>query len=122
MNEKYDVGHEYHELIRQVEAGKKYRHAFVIALVVAVALAISVVALWWRFESKPSAAVAQQGMPATETSNMTTSSSDGGSNANSTTAAQNESPLNPIQLSPQRIHSIGIQIGQVQSKTVIDEL
>ena len=122
MNEKYDIGHEHHELIRQVEAGKRYRHAFVITLVVAVALAISVVALWWRFESKPSAAVAQQGMPATETSNVTASSSDGGSSANSTTAAQNEIPLNPIQLSPQRMQSIGIQIGQVQSKAVSDEL
>jgi Cu(I)/Ag(I) efflux system membrane fusion protein/cobalt-zinc-cadmium efflux system membrane fusion protein len=30
--------------------------------------------------------------------------------------------LNPIQLSPQRMQSIGIQIGQVQSKAVSDEL
>jgi len=36
--------------------------------------------------------------------------------------AQPEAPLNPIQLSPQRMQSIGIQVGQVQSKAVSDEL
>jgi len=50
---------------------------------------------------------------------MAASSSEG---SGGTTPAQSETPLNPIQLSPQRMQSIGVQIGKVQSKIVSDEL
>src|SRR5438105_4713418 len=119
MTENYDIGHKYHELIRQVEASKRYRRAFAVTLVIAVALAVSVAALWWRFRTKPSA-TARQGAPAMEMPGMPASSSDGGQSA--AMPAQTETPLNPIQLSPQRMQSIGIQIGQVQCKAVSDEL
>ncbi len=119
MIENYDVGHEYHELVRQVEASKKYRRAFVVTLVIAIVLALSVAALWWRFGTKRTAAP-QQGTPAMEISGTPASSSDSGQSVE--IPAQTETPLNAIQLSPQRMQSIGIQIGQVQSKAVSDDL
>ena len=119
MTENYDVGHEYHELVRQVEASKKYRRAFVVTLVIAIVLALSVAALWWRFGTKRTAAP-QQGTPAMEISGTPASSSDSGQSVE--IPAQTETPLNAIQLSPQRMQSIGIQIGQVQSKAVSDDL
>jgi RND family efflux transporter MFP subunit len=122
MNENYDIEHEYHELTRQVEASKKYRRAFVITLFVAIVLALSVAALWWRFGTKPSTAGAQQGTPATETSSMGASSSESGSSATSATPAQNESPLAPIQLSPERMQSIGVTFGTVEMGAIAEEI
>jgi RND family efflux transporter MFP subunit len=121
MNQNYDLGHEYHELIRQVEASKKYRRAFVITLFAALVLALGVIALWWRLRAKPITAQ-KQGTAAMDTSSMPASSAGNGSGGTSEMPAQPEAPLNPIQLSPQRMQSIGIQVGQVQSKAVSDEL
>jgi RND family efflux transporter MFP subunit len=117
MNQNNDIGNEYQDLIRQVEAGRKYRRAFVLALGAAIILAAGIVGMWWRLSMKSTAAEQQSssGMP-----NMPASSSEGGSGG--TTPAQSETPLNPIQLSPQRMQSIGVQIGTVQSKIVSDEL
>jgi RND family efflux transporter MFP subunit len=118
MTENYEVGHEYRELIRQVEASKKYRRAFVVTLVIAIALALSVAALWWRFGNIPNVAT-RQGM---EMSGTPGASSEGAAGRSTEMPAQTETPLNPIQISPQRMQSIGIQIGQVQSKAVSDDL
>jgi len=117
MNQNHDIGNEYQDLIRQVQAGRKYRRAFVLALGAAIILAVGTVGLWWRLSMKSTAAEQQSssGMP-----NMPASSSEDGSGG--TTPAQSETPLNPIQLSPQRMQSIGVQIGTVQSKVVSDEL
>jgi len=40
MNQKYDSGHDYQDLIRQVEATRKYPRAFAITLVAAIVLAV----------------------------------------------------------------------------------
>ena len=121
MNENYDTGHEYHELIHQVEASKKYRRAFVITLFAALLLALGVIVLWWRLRTKPHEAQ-QQGTAAMETSSMPAPTAENRAGGTTEGSAQLETPLNPIQLSPQRMQSIGIQIGQVQSKAVSDEL
>jgi len=117
MNQNHDIGHEYQDLIRQVQAGRKYRRAFVLALGAAIIFALGIVELWWRLSMKSSAAEQQSSSGMT---NMPASSSEGGSGG--TMAMQSEAPLNPIQLSPQRMQSIGVQIGKVQSKIVSDEL
>jgi Cu(I)/Ag(I) efflux system membrane fusion protein/cobalt-zinc-cadmium efflux system membrane fusion protein len=119
MNQNYDLGHEYQELIRQVEASKRYRRAFVITLVAAVVLALGLIAAWWRLRAK---LMTPQNTAAINTSSMPASSAQNGSEGTSDMPAQPEARLNPIQLSPQRMQSIGIQIGQVQSKAVSDEL
>jgi Cu(I)/Ag(I) efflux system membrane fusion protein/cobalt-zinc-cadmium efflux system membrane fusion protein len=121
MNQNYDTGHEYHELIRHIEASKKYRRAFAVTLVAALVLAVGVIALWWRLRAKP-IAVQQQGTAAMEASSMPASSTQNEPSGTSEMPAPPEAPLNPILLSPQRMQSIGIQVGQVQSKAVSDEL
>ncbi|HLZ43700.1 MAG TPA: hypothetical protein VKQ11_22220, partial [Candidatus Sulfotelmatobacter sp.] len=117
MNQNHDIGNEYQDLIRQVEAGRKYRRAFVLALGAAIIFAAGIVGLWWRLSMKSTAAEQQSSgrMP-----NMPASSSEGGSGG--AIPAHSETPLNPIQLSPQRMQSIGVQIGKVQSKIVSDDL
>jgi Cu(I)/Ag(I) efflux system membrane fusion protein/cobalt-zinc-cadmium efflux system membrane fusion protein len=119
MNQNYDLGHEYQELIRQVEASKRYRRAFVITLVAAVVLALGLIAAWGRLRAK---LMTPQNTAAMDTSSMPASSAQNGSEGTSDMPAQPEARLNPIQLSPQRMQSIGIQVGQVQSKAVSDEL
>src|SRR5262245_49742828 len=121
MNQNHDIGQEYQELIHQVKISRKYRRAFVVTLCAAVVLAFAVLALWWRTRTRP-AAINTQSTGTTETSDMSTSTPESGSGGRTEMPAQSETPLNPIQLSPQRMQSIGIQIGQVQSKTVSDEL
>lgn len=122
MNPNHDIGHEYQELMRQVEASRKYRRAFVITLSIAIVLALVAAGLWWRMHTKPPIG-GQQGAGAMEMPSAPAPSSGNEPGAGGTeTPAQAEMPLNPIQLSPQRMQSIGIQIGQVQSKAVNDEL
>jgi len=40
MNQNHDIGHEYQDLIRQVQAGRKYRRAFVLALGAVIILSL----------------------------------------------------------------------------------
>ena len=120
MNQNHDIGHENQVLIRQVAASQKYRRAFLITLCAAVVLAIAIAGLWWRTREK-SGGVGQQGTGAMEMSGAFSSSSETRQSGSTETPAQPEIPLNPIQLSPQRMQSIDIQIGQVQSKTASDE-
>lgn len=122
MNSNHDIGQEYQQLVHQAEAGKKYRLAFALALTAAIVLALVVAGLWWRIHTKTTEAV-QQGPGAMEMPSTPSPSS--GSEQNGSTSeppTQAEMPLSPIQLSPQRMQSIGVQIGQVQSKVVSDEL
>src|SRR5229473_2554463 len=73
----------------------KYRRAFWIAATGAVALAIVASVLWWRLSHAGTTS---------QTGNM------------------QETPLAPIQLTPQRMQSIGIVLGRVESKHVSSDL
>ena len=121
MNPNHDIGHEHQELKRQVETSRRYRRAFLITLSVAIVLALVAGGLWWRMHRR-STSVAEKGAGAMEM--PSTSAQMSGTELGGATKAPalGETPLNPIQLSPQRMQSIGIQIGQVQSKPVNDEL
>lgn len=121
MNPNHDIGRKYPaDLMRQAEASQKYRRAFVITLCAAVVLALAVTGLWWRTRAK-SRHVAQQATGSMEMASTPSTTSGGGQSGTAETPVQPETPLNPIQLSPQRMQSIGVQIGQVQSKAVSDE-
>src|SRR5437870_2430409 len=105
-----------------------YRRAFWIALFSTIALAIVASVLWWRLSHSaagpPSGASSAsdpiQGMAQTSSANA--SDSDPGSAAETQTGNMPEIPLAPIQLTPQRMQSIGIVLGKVESKTVNSEL
>jgi len=105
-----------------------YRRAFWIAVSTTVVLAIVVAVLWWRLShgvasSQPSNSSATE---STKTMAQTSSANASGSEprvaGDSQAGNMQETPLSPIQLTPQRMQSIGIVLGKVESKPVNTEL
>jgi RND family efflux transporter MFP subunit len=103
---------------------RKYRRAFGIALVAAVTLAIISAVLWWRLNTKTLVADQQPMTPQSEAGTRSAPSTMPGmsSGETATPAPQAEAQLQPIQLPPQRMQSIGVQIGKVESKAVNEEI
>ncbi len=105
-----------------------YRRAFWIALATTVVLAIVASVLWWRLShprtasqaGNSSASESMEGMAQTASANA--SDPEPGSAGETQTGNMQETPLAPIQLTPQRMQSIGIVLGKVESKPVNSEL
>jgi Cu(I)/Ag(I) efflux system membrane fusion protein/cobalt-zinc-cadmium efflux system membrane fusion protein len=103
-----------------------YRRAFWIAVTTTIALAIVASALWWRLihsgaASQPGKDSASEPMEAmAQTSSA--SESQPGSAGEMQMSNMQEAPRAPIQLTPQRMQSIGIVLGKVESKPVNSEL
>jgi RND family efflux transporter MFP subunit len=93
---------------------KSYRTAFFVA-VIANALLLAVLAgFWWRRSSST---------PKTGTQPEAAASASGSIEAPTTSApTASETPLVPVQISPQRLQSIGVKIGTVQLKSIEDEI
>jgi RND family efflux transporter MFP subunit len=103
-----------------------YRQAFWIAVTTTVVLAIVASILWWRLShagtaSKTGDTSASESMEAMAHPSSANSS---GSEPGADPQAGNmlETPLVPIQLTPQRMQSIGMVVGKVESKPVNTEL
>ena len=102
---------------------KNYRRAFWIALSAVVVLAVAVSVLWWRLGHAAARSQPSESMQAAaQTSLVNPSDSEPGSAGNGQTSNMQETPLAPIQLTPQRMQSIGIVLGKVESKPVNSEL
>jgi len=105
-----------------------YRRAFWIALTTTIVLAIVASVLWWRLSyagaaSQPANSSASEPMkPMEQTSSANASGSEPGSAGDSQAGNMQETPLAPIQLTPQRMQSIGVVLGKVESKPVNTEL
>jgi RND family efflux transporter MFP subunit len=105
-----------------------YRRAFWIAATATVVLVIVAGVLWWRLNhagtaSQPGNNAASQSMdPMAQTSSANTSDAGPGPAGQAQTGNMQEMPLAPIQLTPQRMQSIGIVLGKVESKSVNSEL
>src|SRR5882762_2903457 len=105
-----------------------YHRAFWIALTTTIVLAIVASVLWWRLShtrtaSQPIATSTSESMEAMpQTSSANTSGSEPGSAGDPQAGNMQEMPLAPIQLTPQRMQSIGIVLGKVESKPVSSEL
>lgn len=102
-----------------------YRRAFWIAAVAAITLAVVASVLWWRLSHAGAMTQPANGSrTAAPTEDMPANVSD--SEHSSTAEMQNankaESPLAPIQLTPQRMQSIGMVLGKVELKAVSSEL
>jgi Cu(I)/Ag(I) efflux system membrane fusion protein/cobalt-zinc-cadmium efflux system membrane fusion protein len=87
-----------------------YRKPFFLVLVINVVLLVGVGVAWWHFRRSTSA-VSEQPAPA-----------DTASTSNATPEAQRDTQLAPIQLTPQRMQSIGVQFGKAAYKNVNDEI
>jgi Cu(I)/Ag(I) efflux system membrane fusion protein/cobalt-zinc-cadmium efflux system membrane fusion protein len=105
-----------------------YRRAFWIALTTTVVFAIVASVLWWRLShagaaSQPGTSSASESMEAmAQTSSSNASGSEQGAGGDPQVGNMQETPLAPFQLTPQRMQSIGMVLGKVESKPVNTEL
>src|SRR4029077_10722315 len=103
-----------------------YRRAFWIVLTTTIVLAIVASVLWWRLSqaggtSQPANSSASESMMV-QTSSTNASGSEPGAGGDAQAGNMQETPLAPIQLTPQRMQSIGVVLGKVESKAVNTEL
>ena len=94
---------------------RNYRTAFAVAVLANIAVIGILGGLWWRSSRRPKTQAAMAA-GATETAQNSPSGLE------STQVAPHEVALAPIQLSPERLQSIGVRMGRVQSKIVDDEV
>ena len=105
-----------------------YRRAFWIAVTTTVVLAVVASILWWRLSHTGAASQTGNGStPASieamaQTSSANASDSGPGPAVDAQTGNMLETQRAPIQLTPQRMQSIGIVLGKVESKPVNSEL
>ncbi len=97
---------------------KNYRTAFIVTAVAAVALAGALVYVGWRYV--PHLGVSRAATSQPEGAAEAASADSAASSAVST--APQATPLAPIQLSPQRLQSIGVKSGVVDVKPVYNEI
>lgn len=98
-----------------------YRKAFLTALVVNVALAAGLGLLWWRtrMAGRPS----PPETPASQSSQAAPAIAEPGRTEGAATLPEAvETPLSPVQLSPERLQSIGVKTGVVEVKDVHQEI
>src|SRR2546422_1537538 len=113
------------EGLEMLNTHTNYRRAFWIVLARTVVLAAVASFLWWRLNH---ATPTQQGTSSesvgamAQTSPANASPSEGGSAGEPQVGDMQETPLAPIQLTPQRMQSIGIVLGKAESKPVNSEL
>jgi RND family efflux transporter MFP subunit len=94
---------------------KTYRTGFLLAVIGNGLLAIALIALWLHFRA---------GRPIVDAPAKQADSAAQDSMTTSITAppASAEAPLVPVQISPQRLQSIGVKTGTVERKSVADEI
>src|SRR6266853_2101220 len=92
---------------------KTYRIGFLLALIGNVVLAALLVGVWLHYRAANPMAHAQ-------TQQANSSAQDSMSTSMATPSASTEAPLVPVQISPQRLQSIGVKTGKVERKLVAD--
>lgn len=111
--------HENNDATPETRIGNAYRRAFLLTLA-ALIMAVGVAGwLFWRSTPKPLMHRSQAARTASEPSQASTQRTAADNDA---TATPSETPLAPIQLSPQRMQSIGVKVGTVESKNINDEI
>jgi Cu(I)/Ag(I) efflux system membrane fusion protein/cobalt-zinc-cadmium efflux system membrane fusion protein len=106
----------------------KYRRAFWVVLTTTFVLAITTSILWWRLThvgvpSQSGATPASESMEATARNSSTkASNAEPGTEGDPQAGPMQETPLAPFQLTSQRMQSIGVVLGKVESKQVNTEL
>ncbi|HEY6943755.1 MAG TPA: efflux RND transporter periplasmic adaptor subunit [Candidatus Acidoferrum sp.] len=94
---------------------KNYRNAFYLALIGNLVLAAALGGWWWhtkRNAAQPPPVVAASPSP----------QESGQSKKESTAAPPAEAPLAPVQLSAEKLQSIGVKFGRVERKPIQDEI
>ena len=117
MTDHYAIDHE----LNAYRQRNRYRRAFLFTLLAALALAFAVGLLWWRLRATQPTQVEQPSPPIDSMSGIGQPSTAEPASAN-IAPPETEAVVASFQLSPQRMQSIGVQIGHVQSKEVSDEI
>src|ERR1051326_6527660 len=100
---------------------RTYRNAFLTALVVNVALAAGLGLLWWR--TRMAGRPIPPETPASQSGQANPAIAEPGQNKGAGALPQaTETPLSPVQLSPERLQSIGVKTGVVEVKDVHEEI
>src|SRR5437879_7843267 len=94
----------------------KYRRAFLLTLFALVAVVVIAAWLWWQSPFNPFMHPAQQAATGS-TAGQPSQAAIQGTNTDDSAASPADTPLAPIQLSPQRMQSIGAKIVTVEPKT-----
>ncbi len=92
---------------------RTYRRAFLLALAGNIVLIGVLAALWWHYRTRQAA---------TNEPSMRANAVEPSVNPREAASASTETPLVPVQLSPQKLQSIGVKISEVQRKVVADEI
>jgi membrane fusion protein, copper/silver efflux system len=95
---------------------RNYRGAFLTVLIINLVLIAGLAGLWWHSHRENLGSTPVQQVAAPETG----SAGNGGGNA-SGTPVEPQISLAPVQLTPQRMQSIGVKFGSVTYKNVSDE-
>jgi RND family efflux transporter MFP subunit len=94
---------------------KTYRTGFLLAVIGNFLFAIALVGLWLHYR-------AGTPMMDVQTKQAETAAQDPMATSMAVPSASTEAPLVPVQISPQRLQSIGVQTGSVERKFVEDEI
>ncbi len=94
---------------------KTYRTGFLLAVIGNIVFAAVLAGLWLHYRAAKPIADA-------ETKPSNPSAQDSTDSSTSTPLASMEAALVPVQISPQRLQSIGVKIGEVKRKSVEDEI
>src|SRR5882762_4502483 len=94
---------------------RNYRNAFAFALVGNLVLVGVLGGLWWRPQQHKKTEATLQASPGETAQNSP-------NGLESAAMAPQETALVPVQLSPERLQSIGVKTGRVESKVVEDEI
>src|SRR6202158_4609280 len=94
---------------------KTFRTGFLLALIGNIVLAVILVGFWLHYRSVKPVSNAETKLP-------NSAVQDSMANAMTVPPTSPEAPLVPVQISPQRLQSIGVKTGQVELKSVADEI
>jgi RND family efflux transporter MFP subunit len=103
---------------RSHNIGEKYRRAFLLTLVALILVIAATGWMWWNSPFNPMRRVQQAAITANDLSQSPTPAQIVADSA----VVSSDTPLAPIQLSPQRMQSIGVKIGKVESRLIYDEI
>ena len=110
------------ETTNEMVTANKYRRAFLLTLITLIVVAGVAGWLWWRSPFNPMMQRGQQAAAAGATTESAQSGMQATPTTENPTVPAADTPVAPIQLSPQRMQSIGVSIGTVDSKAVSDEI
>jgi RND family efflux transporter MFP subunit len=95
---------------------KTHRTGFLLAVIGNIVFALVVAGFWWQYRAQKPAMNVQREETETSTAEVSTD------NSMPAAPAMQDAPLVPVQISAQRLQSIGVKTGWVERKPVEDEI